>query len=824
MVLKDNPFEDGASGPSAWYALQHTATDGIFRMVTVPGPVLLMAGASTPAETAKYKRSVADPKYPKYLAKRGDDTVFYGPGGCVMPLEGNFCKVLELKPDAEVVTQDVILEPVPHENAPGRAAAAGERRADPEKPVDPARETFTYAGRVLGPDGKPLTGAKVHIAGLTPGVTEFRERAVSGPDGTFRFRVRRDEFGDKGVVPPGRSPPERYVDIGATADGCGAACVAAGKPQEREGLTLWLPAEEVVKGRVIDLEGKPVAGVSVSASIRSFATDKDHKPLPYDAPSKAGQWGGNVLPFDKDRNAAVTDKDGRFTLRGLGRGWLYDLFISGPTVVHARAELVARPQEPSVVPAAGIGDPKRPGPQLTLYGSTVDYVAAPCKPILGVVRDKGSGKPLAGFEVVRPWTRDDDPQAQATTDKDGRYKLTGLPRGVHTLQVQPPPNTPYLTTEVRVGADRPGIEPVTFDISLERQPAVTGRVTDRATGKPVRAWVEYRPLAENPSLKTNPFLAEPRWRNHPPAAGTDPEGRFMLPVLRGPGVLLVRAETDYLPARLEKADRAAGVADAADSELIDCRPLLAWPGEFHAYRLIDVRGGKDADVAITLAPGVARPLVVEFPDGKARDTTVLGLKPGAIYSDPFYPGRSAVAALAAGETRRLFLLTHDNQFAAAAVVRGKETGPVTVKLKPTGTVVGRVVDGGGKPVEGVGFQMFFDDGPGSPGVFVHGMSAVRALTETEIKRTPRTKGYYESGFRYSTAEKTDAQGRFRLAGMLADVPFDLKVQLVAPPNAKGQRFLTAVVTIARPTVKPGETLDLGDLRAVAPPKKKDGMP
>jgi RNA polymerase sigma factor (sigma-70 family) len=113
MVLKDNPFEDGALGPSAWYALQQTAQDGTFRMVTVPGPVLLMAGANTPAEMAKYKRSVADPKYPKYFAKRGDDTVFYGPGGCVMPLDGNFCKVLELKPDAEVVTQDIHVEPVP---------------------------------------------------------------------------------------------------------------------------------------------------------------------------------------------------------------------------------------------------------------------------------------------------------------------------------------------------------------------------------------------------------------------------------------------------------------------------------------------------------------------------------------------------------------------------------------------------------------------------------------------------------------------------------------------------------------------------------------
>jgi RNA polymerase sigma factor (sigma-70 family) len=701
-------------------------------------------------------------------------------------------------------------------------AASGKPTPVPGKPAEPAQETFTYAGRVLGPDGKPLAGAKVYICGLTPGVIEFRKRTTSGEDGTFRFTVRRDEFGDKGVVPPSRSPPERYVFIGATADGCGAACDGAGSPEERESLTLWLPAEEIVRGRVVDLEGKPVAGVSLGAYIRSSRADKDHKPLPYDAPNDVGRYQGNVLPFDEGQGDAVTDKDGRFTLHGLGRGWLYHLNISGPTVVNGQAEVVARPQESAVVGATGIGDPNRPGPQLTRYGSTIDYVAAPCKPIVGVVRDKGSDKPLAGFEVARRWTRDDDPTARATTDKDGRYKLLGLPAGVHALHVEPPANTPYLTTEVRVAADQPGIEPLTFDIQVQRQPAATGRVTDRATAKPVQAWVEYRPLAVNPNLKGNPLLAEPRWPpNHPPSARTDGDGRFMLPVLRGPGVLLIQAEADYLPARLEKADRVAGVADTADPELINCRPLLAWPGEFHAYRLIDVQEGKDSDVAIQLTPGVTRPLVIEFPDGQAHDTTVLGLKPvTSDYGDQYYPGKSAVAALAEDESRRLFVSTHDVQLAAVLTVSGKATGPITVKMKPTSTITGRVLDREGKPIAGVSFQMWLDDGPGRPGVIAQGGFTHRLLTEAEGKRLPRTKGYYGDKMDYtSSSEKTDDQGRFRLAGVVPDIAFDLRVQLLEPPNAKGQRFIKSMVQVARPTVKPGETRDLGDLRAVEPPQK-----
>jgi RNA polymerase sigma factor (sigma-70 family) len=709
--------------------------------------------------------------------------------------------------------------PPPEARSLGEKPTPGKTGKEAPRPAREAeaKESFTYAGRVLGPDGKPLAGANVFVSGLTPGVIEFRKRTVSGADGTFRFVVRRDEFGEKGVVPPSRSPPEKYVHVGATAKGRGAACVSAGQPQEREKLTLWLAAEQIVTGRVIDLEGKALAGVKVSAYIRYARSDKNHKPLDYDAKHEGGGISGNVLPFDEG-NAAETDKDGRFTLRGLSRGWLYDLSFRGATVVNSRAQLAARPQKPSTVDAAGVFMPNRPGPQLRLYGSTFTHVATPCKPIRGVVREKGSGRLLAGVEVSKPWSRDDDPEANAVTDKAGRYRLTGLPPGKHKLYVRPAAGAPYLPTEVEVKADQPGIAPVTFDIPLERQPVVTGRVVEG--GKPIQAWVEYRPLAKNRNLESHPYLAAPRMSNHPPGTRTDRSGRFSLPVLRGQGVLLVRAEGVYLPARLAKEHRLGGVADKRDPELIDCRPLLAWPGDFHAYQLIHARDGKQTPVQVVLATGRSRELVVEFPDGKARDARVLGLKPGlSEYGETYLAGKSVVAGLAEDEVRRLFVGTADGKLAAACVVRGKEGGPVTVKLKPTGTVKGRVVDKDGKPIAGAGFQIFFDDGPGRPGVFAHQGTLIRALTRAESERIGRTKGYYPAGFRFSLAVRTDRDGRFRLDQVMAEVPFDLKVQLIGLPDKKGRRFITGDTVLARPTVKPGEVRDLGDLRAAAPAKK-----
>jgi hypothetical protein len=169
--------------------------------------------------------------------------------------------------------------------------------------------------------------------------------------------------------------------------------------------------------------------------------------------------------------------------------------------------------------------------------------------------------------------------------------------------------------------------------------------------------------------------------------------------------------------------------------------------------------------------------------------------------------------LTAGEVRPLFLTTQDGEFAAAASIRADDAGAVTIKLKSTGTVTGRVTDKNGQPIEGSWFRMFFDEGPGRPGVFVHGGSAIRALTPAEQKRNSRIQGFYEHGFRYSLSQRSDKQGRFTITGVLPDVPFDLICILVGPPNAKGQRFTTGEVKIARPTVKSGQSLDLGTVQA-----------
>ena len=145
----------------------------------------------------------------------------------------------------------------------GSSSQRAETPPEPAKPVaDDANPEFVYAGRVLGPAGKPQAGAKIHMCGLNRGTVEFAEKAETDADGRFRFSVRKSDFVGRADREPGA-----HVSIGATAPGCGPAVRFAGKPEEREKLTLWLAPERVVKARVVDTEGKPVAGVKLDVSI-----------------------------------------------------------------------------------------------------------------------------------------------------------------------------------------------------------------------------------------------------------------------------------------------------------------------------------------------------------------------------------------------------------------------------------------------------------------------------------------------------------------------------------------------------------------------------
>jgi len=113
-----------------------------------------------------------------------------------------------------------------------------------------------------------------------------------------------------------------------------------------------------------------------------------------------------------------------------------------------------------------------------------------------------------------------------------------------------------------------------------------------------------------------------------------------------------------------------------------------------------------------------------------------------------------------------FFEHHKKNLAVAVILKGDEPEGFTLKLKPTATVTGRIVTENGEPVGNM---------------FIHGLVEAGQLNMT------RPRGAFFSG-------RTDADGRFKIEGLLAGVKL----------GAMSNLFTNVVL-------KPGEVRDLGDI-------------
>ncbi len=181
---------------------------------------------------------------------------------------------------------------------------------------------------------------------------------------------------------------------------------------------------------------------------------------------------------------------------------------------------------------------------MTYYGARFDHVAEPSRPIVGVVRDKDSGKPLAGA-VVRSSRGIGNPGrfVRTTTDAEGRFRLTGLetpmkegPDGLIRGEViaLPPDGQPYLSAAESL-IEPAGSKSLTRDFALKRGIWIKGRVIDKATGKPHLATIEYFLFTDNPHASEAADFSQGghQWTNE--------DGTFRLVGLPGRALLCARA-------------------------------------------------------------------------------------------------------------------------------------------------------------------------------------------------------------------------------------------------------------------------------------------
>jgi RNA polymerase sigma factor (sigma-70 family) len=677
-----------------------------------------------------------------------------------------------------------------------RTAAAAPRSApvkaaravadDRDKPPDADNKAVAVSGKVVGPDGKPVK-AKLFV--FDSEEWKAAPQAESKADGAFAFEV------------PPMADGRSYRYLVATAPDLGLGCdwvgVAAATEPLRDAV-LKLPRDVPIKGRVVDLEGKPVAGATVCVTdlqtgtddtldefIRLWSKDRDKQQLALSTVH------GKRL-FAKKATAGyfatTTDADGRFMLTGIGRDRCPQLTVRAKGLA---AQVCLVPLRPDFKPAPGgfTGSPVL-GPDFTLP-------LAPSKVVTGVVRDAATRKPLAGVRVMGQVDQRDDfrpgwlilPDVETVTDAEGRYTLDGLPRTKKYVLTAASKAGEGPTHGFATCADEgPERAAVKADFDLPRGVVLTGQITDKKTGKPVRGYVFYRPLWSNKWVDEHPVYEGPGiapWADDE-HGWTDAEGRFKLTAVPGPGLLHVQVlghevEREYTLAKLAPEDDTEEIVHKKTGipGMFKARGQggMFGPSNLNAYRVLRIPAdAKTFAVDATVDPGVSRVVKIVDADGKpVAGAWVMNASPYGGIDKPLAGAECTVTALDPAAPRRLYAQHDEKKLGGFLTLDGKETGPVVLKLEPTATVTGRVVDKEGAPVKEARVSTSYDD--------------------------PEVGILFNTREHYSTRPVlTDADGKFTLA----NVPPGLAVRVSVTPKGGSLGHSTA-----KKTLEPGETLDLG---------------
>jgi RNA polymerase sigma factor (sigma-70 family) len=652
-----------------------------------------------------------------------------------------------------------------------------------------AGEPATVAGRVVGPDGKPVAGATLvwrqkpmNARGLFHAdPAELYPPPVTGKtDADGRFKLD--------VVIRGRTPFRPFNPWGnltVQAEGFGPAAAHTGDlfaDKWNQNIQLRLVKTEVpIEGRLIDLEGKPVAGVTVRPVVVFFNLAGDLGPWLKSATGSGYPEGGYQVgihaPADdlKLTRPATTDKDGRFKLTGLGDERVVGLRLDGAGIESHYIQVMTRAGEKFTItnklawhPSVGPGE---------VYPAKFAHAVAPGGTVSGTVTAGDTGKPLAGVRVTSAaWVAGSTIppiKSVVVTDKDGKYTLTGYPRqSPYMLRFDPPADQPYVAFYADALRSEDG-KPRTVDVTLPRGVLVSGTVTDKVSGKPLAAVVDYHPHAGNPNLGGKYPI--------PKSIACDPlNGSYKLVVLPGDGMIAAKISDPCRGAYIQGvgAEQVSWFDKAKNS--FDSAHLGFGPYFYDAFVGIAPKpGAEPMKVDLKLDPGVVAAVRFLDPDGKPLTgcgvhTTGHGQDVQDIRDLP--TDRVTLYAIDPTKPAVGFARHTKRKLVGTFTIDAAKTDEIVVKLQPAAVVTARLLD----------------DADGSP------LASATVVGYIHTDEKTRVSGNF-----YGTSDK---DGKVRVEVIPAGVPVTGQVQRFA---GKRYQFLPVFEKL---TLKPGETRDLGDIR------------
>ena len=424
-----------------------------------------------------------------------------------------------------------------------KALAPGEER-NPDAHTLYLQPGGRIAGRVVGPDGKPLPDAIV-VAMPSDGslfamVRDARNAQRTDADGKFSFDG----------INAGNKYTIRASKEGLSAKDDGPIPVEAGT--DRSDLEFKLEAGALLAFRLVTDKEVPVKDLDVRLQAPSTGR------------RRTMAFGAN----DVDRDKIVSQGDGKFLIKALDAGTF---------------DLTLQPMD--------YADVTREGLKLK-SGETTDLGTIrvkESKSIAGRVTDS-AGQPVAGATISGMWLDGDARfSREAHSAADGRYRLSGLgDQPLRNLSVRAVGYT---------SASRESASPgdTAIDFTLEKTGSVVGKVQYRGGAVPeafrVQAFPEAKEKQERPGMRI--VIGN---RPDEDQVFTDPSGNFRVDGV-DPGMVTITAKADgKAPARK------SGLTVVSD-QVVDAGTLILEDGRTLRGRVVATKD--DAPIpgaTVTVAP------------------------------------------------------------------------------------------------------------------------------------------------------------------------------------------------------------------------------
>jgi RNA polymerase sigma factor (sigma-70 family) len=661
----------------------------------------------------------------------------------------------------------------------------GQKLAIVAKPNDanekPPRGRMFVVGRVLDPAGKPVPHAKVMvhsrvkhlgeavgIAGLYPSVMGDGHADDSGKfrlDAPRTASARNDEF----------------IAV-ALAAGYGIGWAELDPDADRPDVDIKLKPEQAIRGRLFDLQGRPAQGVTLSVfRVQRLLRDSENSDLRRRRLEGPLYWWTRVNDWPAWPKPATTDADGRFLIHGVGRGLEASLCVIDSRFALQRID-VATDNSPDA--------------------KSLTMALRPAQIITGRVICADTGKPVPRAQITVSAMNEGSNATQPTyfqTDADGRFRTNPAPGDRFSVRATPPSGLPYLYASDRFEWPKGAIEH-SLDLSLPRGVLIRGKVTEEGSERPV-AGASVTFLAYRGGGQSSREGAR---------TTTLADGSFEVTGLPHPGHVIVRSPSEDYVLR-EIGNRELSEDQAGGMRLYS-----------HAFIAINAKpAGTDTAVKISLRRGVTvKGRIVAADNQPVDDTWVISrisLGPTAATSVRWQPnyhgharnGRFELHGLNQGGDVPVYFLEPKRKLGATVLLPGNSAigEPITVRLQPCGNAKARLVDPGRQPVASFRAENWISMEV-TPGV-IGGSD-----NPEDAKRLVADRGVLTSidPVNYLKPPASDAQGRIVFPALIPGASYYVSVPARArKPNLPRE--------YRQFTVKPGETLDLGDIQIEKPRKE-----